>query len=106
MFSRNYYVDRYLKNQFTTSRDYMTSTTRGKIEAIKNIFSTHYILSLILQKELNHAPGSIKVKEGIFKKLNNLYSEISSLTKSDIFCSHVSHLASLKTYNKYNRSDI
>lgn len=31
---------------------------------------------------------------------------MTSITKSDIFCAHVAHLASLKTYNKFSRLDV
>lgn len=106
MFSKKYFVDRYLKHHLKSHHAYMTSTTRGKIEAIKDMLSTHYVLAMFLQLELHHAPGSMKVEEGLFKKLFNLYEEITSLTKSHIFCSHIAHLANLGTYGMFSQSDV
>lgn len=45
----------------------------------------------------------ITIKDSVLTKLLQLHHEILNLTKSDIFCSHISHLISIKTLDKVTR---
>lgn len=98
IFSRDEILERFIREDVIKLPVYDKTLTRGRIDMLRELLSTHFILLWMTHKELNQSPTSVKKgKSSDINKVFLLYKELSTILSADSVCGHLAYIANLKS---------